>query len=608
MTRLLLTVGVFASCALVGWCALSSEELVIAERGQPPAFTIAYGEDASPCVRFAAEELRDYVMRLTGVRLTINGSEKRAIRMGDGLKAADVAPDGFSISSQDGTIEISGNGPRGCLYGVYELLERHGGVGFYSSWCERVPQLERFAVPNDRVVVSSPAFRMREPFWYDVNRNRGFAAKIRCNGYNHTSGKVPAKFGGDDFRFGGGLGSCHTFNALCDPNVYFDAHPEYFSLVKGKRLKERTQLCLTNPDVLEIVVSNVLVRIRKDPGAKFYGVSQNDWHNYCECEKCRAVDDEEGSHAGTMVRFVNAVAERVEKEFPDVLIETLAYQYTRKPPKKTRLRHNVVPCLCTIELDFSRPIPESPYPQNKAFMEDIVGWSRQTDQLYVWDYVTDFYHYPHAFANVAALQGNVRFFRDHGVKMLFEQGAYEGLHGGFAELKAWLLAKWMWNPEADRETLLAEFFDGYYGKAAPFVRAYFDRLHERQLAVSSDPKHPLLIYERVNTPVYDDDAFMDWADGQWEKAEAAVADDPVHAYNVRMGRFSHRYTQLERLRIGKKEGELRNDPKAVALARLLLQQREAARGPLKLREWNEKERLDGWRVIARGPEANGKEG
>ena len=573
-------------------------DFVIAERGRQAECTIVYAQDAGPVVEYAAEELRDYVKKLTGVELTVNGKAPQRIVLEHG-GLCDVPPDGFAIrTTRDGELRISGTNPRGCLYGVYDLLERYGGVGFYSSWCEKVPQLARLAVPADTVGMSAPAFAMREPYWYDLNQHKEFSAKLRVNGYNHVKGEVPAKLGGDDFRFGGGLSSCHTFAKLCDPEVYFDKHPEYFSLVKGKRLKKGTQLCLTNPDVLDIVTSNVLARIRQDPGAKFYGVSQNDWYNYCECEKCKAVDDEEGSHAGTMVRFVNAVAERVEREFPDVLIETLAYQYTRKPPKKTRLRHNVVPCLCTIELDFAHAIPESPYLQNKDFMSDIVGWGRQTDQLYVWDYVTQFTHYPCPFANVYALQGNIRFFRENGVKMLFEQGAREGYHAGFAELKAWLLAKLMWNPDADVKALLDEFFDGYYGKAAPFVREYFEELHRRQRTRSADPKCPLCIFDGVDSPPYDDPAFMAWADGLWLKAEQAVAGTEPYGYNVKMGRFSHLYVKLEVKRAKRKDAELREDPESVELARWLLKAKSEARGPMQVREWSEKERIAGWREIA----------
>ena len=59
-----------------------------------------------------------------------------------------------------------------------------------------------------------------------------------------------------------------------------------------------------------------------------------------------------------------------------------------------------------------------------------------------------------------------------------EQGAYQGWHGDFAEFKAYLQAKRMWNPDQDEKVLLDRFFAGYYWKAAPMVRAYLELLHE----------------------------------------------------------------------------------------------------------------------------------
>jgi hypothetical protein len=459
-----------------------------------------------------------------------------------------LGEDGFSLKVVEGDLLVTG-GNRGVLYGVYELLERYGGCRWYASWHTVVPARDAFSVPDDLDDAQTPAFLCRDVHWWDYFKG-DFAARNRVNG---GSNRQQARHGGNTWRFGGGLGNCHTFERLLPPEKYFDAHPEYYSMVKGVRLKERTQLCLTNPDVLRLVTSNVLARIRKDPGAKFYGVSQNDWHNYCECPACKAVDDEEGSHAGTVVRFVNAIAEAVEKEFPDKIIETLAYQYTRHAPAKTKLRHNVIPCLCSIECDFSRPLATSPSPDNVSFLKDIEDWNRQTDCLYVWDYVTDFRCYPHPFPNVYVLQENVKFFRDHGVKMLFEQGACQGRHAGFAELKGWLLAKWMWNPDLPAEPLIADFFSGYYGKAAPIVRAVFDEAHRREAAyVGIDPSRTLKIYEDVVgkscREVMDDD-FVAWAQGQMKKAEVAVAGEPpVYSYNVRMTAFSFDYIRLERLR------------------------------------------------------------
>ncbi|MGN0846589.1 MAG: DUF4838 domain-containing protein [Kiritimatiellia bacterium] len=542
--------------AFVAVCPLWGEnQLVLAERGKPAAYTIVRAATASASEVYAAEELRDFLARVTGVTLPIATDEKgvpqKAIVVGGavGKERLDegLGDDGFRLKVEGERLYVCGSRKRGALYGVYEILEKYAGCRWYASWHAVIPSKARVCVPGNLDDRQTPAFAMREPYWYDMNVNREFSARLRVNGYNHCAGGVPEKLGGDSFRFGGGLGSCHTFNALLPPDEFFDAHPEYFSLENGVRIKNPSQLCLTNPDVLRIVTERVLERIRRDPGAKFYGVSQNDWYHYCQCAACKAVDEEEESHAGTMIRFVNAVAEAVEKEFPDVVIETLAYQYTRKPPKKTKVRHNVVPCLCTIECDFARPIDVSDFKENISFRRDIAGWKTQTDQLYVWDYTTDFPNYTLPFANVLALQGNLKFFRDNNVREIFEQGAYQGYHGDFAELKAWLLAKWMWNPDLPIEPLLQDFFNGYYGKGAPFVRAYFDELHALQIAYSTPSNRPLSIWVGPENPAIPD-AFLEKAAGLWEQARAATKDDPATAYNVRMGAFSVDYMRLERLR------------------------------------------------------------
>ena len=554
-------VWALVALGLAGALAASAGTLDLAVRGRAPEYAIVRAADASSSVVYAAEELRDFTEQMTGVRLPIvemgeaTGASlpRKAVFINSSRPSSQVScplnlgEDGFCLKAVGGDLLVAG-GKRGVLYGVYELLERYGGCRWYASWHTVVPARDAFSVPDDLDDAQAPAFPHREPFWWDMF-NGDFAARNRANG---PAMRVGVKHGGPAGRFGGGLGNCHTFNRLLPPEKYFDAHPEYFSMVKGKRLKERTQLCLTNPDVLRIVTSNVLACIRRDPTADYYGVSQNDWYNYCECPACAAVDAEEESHAGTMVRFVNAIAEAVEREFPDKIIETLAYQYTRKPPKKTKLRHNVMPCLCTIECDFSRPLPDSRYHQNVKFVEEIKAWHAQATRLYVWDYVTDFHCYPYPFPDAYALQGNVQFFRDNGVYALFEQGDRQGCNAGFAELKAWLLAKWMWNPDLPMKPLLDDFFAGFYGAGAPFVRDYFEELHRLQIAyTSADTNRWLNCHQNIPSPDIPAE-FWDRADALLEKAAAAVKGHKTLEFNVRTARFGVDYVRLELLR--KKRG------------------------------------------------------
>jgi hypothetical protein len=81
---------------------------------------------------------------------------------------------------------------------------------------------------------------------------------------------------------------------------------------------------------------------------------------------------------------------------------------------------------------------------------------------------------------------NIRFFVEHGVKGVFEQGAYQSYGSEMAELRAWVLAKLLWEPRRDPQQLIDEFLEGYYGQAAGHIRAYLKLTHDA-VEASGDP-------------------------------------------------------------------------------------------------------------------------
>jgi len=583
--------GVAASGAMLARHAHAAEPIELVRDGRSD-YVIVTPEAPTPSQQYAAEELRAFIQQMSGATLPIQSDAQplpaKAILLGQTKysqaalgQAIDFAPlgdDGFRLVAAGPHLLILGSGVRGTLYGVYELLETYGGCRWYASFHSVIPAKQTWILPP-LDVTQTPAFAMREPFWW-VMFPGDFAARCKANGNRM---ELQEKHG-DKIRFGGGL-FVHTFNRLCPPEEFFATHPEYFSEIDGKRTANRSQLCLTNPDVLRIVTERLLEAIRKDPGGKLFSVSQNDWHGYCTCPNCKAIDEREGSPSGTMITFVNQVAEAVEKEFPDVWIETLAYQYTRHPPKTVKPRKNVVPRLCTIECDFSKPLDVSTFEQNKLFVTDIEGWSAIADKLYIWDYVTNFGHYLGPHPNFAALQGNVQFFRDHGVVGLFEQGAYQAPHAEFAELRAWVLAKLLWNPDQDISKLYDDFFPGYYGAAAGPVREYWEALQ----ALVTSPDIAVRIWSPPVDPYYTD-AFFDRAMALFADAEERVADDPDALYRVQMTGATVLYAKIVRMGTPKyaralRDGVLRPegvDPAYAAFATELLRRIEV--GKIKVSE------------------------
>ncbi len=459
-----------------GAAAARGQTVTIAESGAAKA-VIVVAADAIEPERHAAAELADFLRQITGATFEISSppaTGKSRLLVGPSaaqLAAADFSPDGLGadgivIRTVRGDLILAGGRPRGTLYAVYTFLEEHLGCRWWSSTASTIPKKPTLEV-SGLTVRYVPALEYRESFWYDAF-DGDWAVRNKCNG---NSERLDAKRGGKHSY----EGFVHTFYPLIPPEKYFADHPEWFSEIDGKRTHDRAQLCLTNEQMRAELVKNLKERLRKNPAATIASVSQNDWRKNCQCSKCAAIEQEEGSPAGLLLRFVNAVAEDIEQEFPNVAISTLAYQYTRKPPKITKPRHNVIVRLCSIECSFSKPLSDE---RNKEFRDDIIGWSKICDRLYIWDYTTNFRHYVMPHPNLLVLGPNVKFFVDHNVKGIFEQGAYQSYGAEMAELRAWVLAKLLWDPARDGQALIDEFIAGYYGPAGEHVRDYLKITHD----------------------------------------------------------------------------------------------------------------------------------
>jgi hypothetical protein len=316
----------------------------------------------------------------------------------------------------------------------------------------------------------------------------------------------------------------HTLFGLVPPGRYFKAHPEYYSEIDGVRRHVAAQLCLSHPEVLRLATEAVLARMREMPDATLFSVSQMDWGGYCQCAKCRRAAKETGSQSGLFIRFVNAIAERTVREFPDKWVSTLAYSYTEPPPQRPmRLHPNVRVQMCPISTCQIHPFESCGSPQDVRFLDYFRRWSAMTDQLYIWHYATDFAHYYLPLPNLRQLHENVRFYKRHGVRGVFIQA------NGFSELsdlKGYLMARQLWNPDIALEPVLDEFLPAVYGAAAGEVRAYIDRF---QAAADRDKKHHLGCYEPPDHPFYTD-AMLKYAFDRLSRGErraGGIARDKV---------------------------------------------------------------------------------
>jgi hypothetical protein len=536
-------------CVLLGCGHVPRQDMqgLAVARDGVSAVAITIPHEASPATRYAGEELQRFLQEMTGAPIALETADGRlskgvlVVGPVDRAEALlhDLDLEAFGneeyVLRGDGTcLVIAGGAPRGLLYGVYGLLEDHLGCRWFTSEVRRIPKAPRLVLPvlDERVV---PALEYREPFVMDCQGGE-WAARNRMNS---SAARLEEKHGGKVTYHG----FVHTFEHLVPPETYYDTHPEYFSLVDGQRLRERSQLCCTNPEVVRIVTHEVRRRMRAHPDATVFSVSQNDWFNFCECDQCTALAEAEGSQMAPVLWLVNQVADAVADDFPDKLVDTLAYQYSRKAPRTMRPAPNVIVRLCSIECCFAHSFESCDSPENQAFVEDVKAWSMIADRLWVWNYNTSFNNYFTPYPNLRVRDDNIRFFVDHNVRGIFEQDVYTTLHGEFSELSGYLNAKLLWNPDYDEDTAINEFLDGVYGAAAPPIRAYIDLLHDRveteniHMDIWIGPEHPVL-----------DDAILAQADGLWTDAERAVAREPELLERVKVARLPVDFAIIERAR------------------------------------------------------------
>lgn len=482
-------------------------------------YVIVLCKSASTSEQTAAKELQSYLEQIGGVVLPIiNRNElqegQKHILVGYnkkygaefGVERPDKNDEGFTYRTVGPNIWIYGGSQRGTMYGVYSFLENELGVRWYTKDYTKIPSLKKWSF-KELNHSELPFIEYRFDQYFNVEPHKDWLAHNKCN----------SVWSAQDNEYGGLVAywNAHTFEQFIPSGEYFQKHPEYFSLRDGKRTPY-TQLCLSNPEVLQICIEKMKQAIAANPLYWVYSMSQSDNQFPCQCEKCRAIEKQYGGHSGLMVWFVNQVADAIKPLYPDKYIGTFAYQYTRKAPTGITPRDNVVIRLCSIECCFAHPLEECEH--NHPFISDIEEWSKIAPHLFIWDYVVNYRQYVAPFPNFNVLAENIKTFKKYNAIGIQEEAQYESIGGEFAEMKSWVLSKLLWNPNLDTNALVAQFITDYYGDAASYIQQYFDLCHS---LIKDDTVMGIYIDE--NNALYTDE-FVAEADSLLKQAKQAVAE------------------------------------------------------------------------------------
>ncbi len=444
---------------------------------------IVVASDLAATEKFAAEKLKYYLDEITGgdIEIVTDGGEKYDFEISVG--ATDRTNDDFSdradgsyvIKSTEDLLIINGAGNKGTINGVYAFLEKFCGCHWYESEVIIIPDNSDLAVPSGLNVDYTPYFEYTEADTTSA-RDPEFCIANGLTGGIYKN--LPPEQGGVVGYIGG---SSHTLiNQFCKPENYFNEHPEYYSLVNGVRTG--SQLCLTNEDVKDIVTAEALALLEEnhnpDASVQILSITQADNDLYCCCETCKALDKANGSQAGTVLTFVNEIAARIKAagDYDNVVIDTFAYQYSRKAPTKVVPREDVIVRLCSIECCFGHTLDDPKCKENKEFMQDLKEWSEICNRLYIWNYNLNCDESINIYANFGVLQRNTQIFYEHNVKGIYQQGVFyiAESDGEFGEMKTYLLAKLMQNPYLNFDEEMLGYLVGVYGPGGKYLKEFID--------------------------------------------------------------------------------------------------------------------------------------
>jgi hypothetical protein len=474
----------------------------------------------------AANALQKYLKEISGAELAIaNAARKKAVFIGSASPLyKELSNNAFNWKTDKQGLHIVGATPYQTLEASYAFLEQALGCKFLSPSVEYIPKKADIVLTQANNFSYNPKITTRTVharLFYDDHE---FAAKRRVTTEGFPTFVPEARV--------------HTFHRFVPEKQYYQSNPEYYALVKGKRLP--TQVCLSNDTVYRIIRDSVNVFFARNPGSKVISVSQDDNTQYCTCDRCAAVDNKEGTPAASMMLFVN----RIAREFPDKTISTLAYQYTRRAPKTIKPEKNTLITLCSIECDRSGNISD----KCKDFETDLKEWGALGSTIQIWDYTTQFTNFLAPFPNLESLQPNVNLFVNNGANWIFEQHSHNP--SDLYEMRCYIMSRLLWDPSLPYKDLLNEFSNAYYGAAAPAVTKYVNELHA---SIQSYPKFFLFLY---GDPAQ---GFDSWLSGDklqaWNKlfddAEASVAGNAGLVKRVRAARIGLDYATLEYYRLNK---------------------------------------------------------
>ncbi len=256
-------------------------------------------------------------------------------------------------------------------------------------------------------------------------------------------------------------------------------------------------------------------------------ISPNDGGGTCACGACKAISDAEGSNMGPLLDLVNAVADAVAEDYPDLRVTTLAYLDTKTPPRNLRPRDNVLIWLATDDHNWEYLLLH--IWETEKFSTALKAWSETGARVIIWDYMIDFHNYIVPLPNMPVVAPNLRYYIEHGVTGVFLQAQHHPTNGVDRSLmRSWVWAKQLWDPSRSTRPLIRDFNYGFYGAAGEPMQEYCDMLWEIWERLHADSEKLLSLHKEHGPgarAAYLTPEFIGQARDIFARAEALAGDD-----------------------------------------------------------------------------------
>ena len=486
------------------WSEAALREQMAAEKGGVTLLengevkvTVVYSEGASESLIAAADFMAATLERMSGsngVRTAVKkgGESGFSIYVGRAANSAlidlsDVKDDGYKLEIKPEGIYIVGKTDDATRNGIYDFLETHLECMYVSPENTYVPLCPTVKLALEEKTVN-PTITWRKVYQYESVQN-GWYERLKMNG-------TIVKEGENSIELYNEWGTwCHSSFEFVPPEKYFDEHPEYYAKFLGKRRYQfnvlgrtfPTHLCYTNEEVYQIAEAELVKRIEANPEVKFWDFSIMDtYFATCRCKECKKFNKEAGSEMGTLLAFLNRLADAIRDDYPDVYLSTLAYQRVKNPPKNMKCAPNLCISVCAFPGTQSYPYStEGGIKASREFAERVVEWGKICDNILVWDYVVNFTHLKLPFPNFEFQKENLEFYLENNIRFVFHQGSREPMDEN-AEMRTYLLSRQLWDKDVDLLALAKKYVAVVYGDAAGLVEEYMDTANAAMIESGAD--------------------------------------------------------------------------------------------------------------------------